>query len=77
MKGRGIEICIIPSNIIDIYSRLKVLLGLKLSCHTATLTEASKIIDEHTREVKLRTNNNIQMLLINFIPNKWNYLKNF
>ena len=29
-KGRGIEKIIIPSNITDIYTRLKVLLGLKL-----------------------------------------------
>ena len=37
---------IIPSNIIDIYTRLDVLLGLKLSGHTDTLTEASFLIDE-------------------------------
>ena len=37
---------IIPSNIIDIYTRLEVLLGLKLSGHTDTLTEASNLIDE-------------------------------
>ena len=35
-----------PSNEIDIYSRLEVLLGLKLSGHTHTLTEASNLIDE-------------------------------
>ena len=37
---------IIPSNIIDIYTRLEVFLGLKLSGHTDTLTEASNLIDE-------------------------------
>ena len=36
----------IPSNIIDIYTRLEILLGLKLSGHTDTLTEASALIDE-------------------------------
>ena len=41
LEGRGIEKIIIPSNIIDIYTRLEVLLGLKLSSHTDTLTEAS------------------------------------
>ena len=41
LQGRGIEKIIIPSNIIDIYTRLEVLLGLKLSGHTGTLTEAS------------------------------------
>ena len=46
LKGRGIEKIIIPSNIIDIYTRLKFLLGLKLSGHTNTLTEASNSIDE-------------------------------
>ena len=37
---------IIPSNIIDVYTRLEVLLGLKVSGHTDTLTEASNLIDE-------------------------------
>ena len=45
LQGRGIE-KIIPSNIIDIYNRLEILLGLKLSGHTDTLTEASNLIDE-------------------------------
>ena len=46
LKGRGVEKLIIPSNIIDIYTRLEVLLGLKLSGHSNTLTEASNLIDE-------------------------------
>ena len=46
LKGRGIEKIIIPSNVIDIYTRLEVLLGLKLSGHTDTLTKASNLIDE-------------------------------
>ena len=45
LQGQGLKI-IIPSNIIDIYTRLEVLLGLKLSGHTDTLTEASNLIDE-------------------------------
>ena len=45
LEGEGVKI-IIPSNIIDIYNRLEVLLGLKLSGHTNTLTEASNLIDE-------------------------------
>ena len=40
------ENIIIPSNIFDIYTRLEVLLGKKLSVHTDTLTEASSLIDE-------------------------------
>ena len=46
LKGREIEKIIIPSNIIDLYTRLEVLLGLKLSGHSGTLTEASNLIDE-------------------------------
>ena len=45
LKRRGIEKIIIPSNIIDIYSRLEVLLALKLSGHGGTLTEGSDLID--------------------------------
>ena len=41
LRGEGI----IPSNIIDIYIRLEILLGLKLSGHADTLTEASNLID--------------------------------
>ena len=45
LEVQGVKI-IIPSNIIDIYTRLQVLLGLKLSGHTDTLSEASNLIDE-------------------------------
>ena len=45
LEGEGVKI-IIPSNKIDIYTRLEVILGLKLSSHTDTLTEASNLIDE-------------------------------
>ena len=45
LQGEGVKI-IIPSNIIDIYTSLEVLIGLKLSDHTDTLTEASNLIDE-------------------------------
>ena len=44
LEGQGLKI--IPSNIIDIYTRLEVLLGLKLSGHTDTPTEASNLTDE-------------------------------
>ena len=46
MKGQGIENIFIQSNIIDIYTRLEVLLGIKLSGYTDTLTEDSNLIDE-------------------------------
>ena len=45
LEGQGLKI-IIPNNIIDIYTRLEILLGLKLSGHTDTLTEASALLDE-------------------------------
>ena len=45
LQGDGVKI-IIPSNIIDIYTRLEILLGLKLSGHTDTLREASNLIDD-------------------------------
>ena len=45
LQGEGLK-SIIPSNIIDIYTRLEVLLGLRLSGHTDNLTEASNLIDE-------------------------------
>ena len=40
LKGKGIKI-IIPFNIVDIWARQEVPLGLKLSGHTDTLTEAN------------------------------------
>ena len=45
LEGQGLKI-IIPSNIINIHTRLEILLRLKLSSHTDTLTEASNLIDE-------------------------------
>ena len=66
LKGEGVEKSIIPSNIIDIYTGFEVLLGLNLSGHTDTLTEASNLIDDYTNEEKYKTNSNIEMLLANF-----------
>ena len=45
LQEEGLKI-IIPSNIIDIYTRLEIILGLKFSGHSDTLTEASNLIDE-------------------------------
>ena len=44
-KGEGVKI-FIPSNIVDIHTRLEILVGLSLSGHTVTLTKASNLIDE-------------------------------
>ena len=46
LEGKEIEKIIIPSNIIDNYTRLEVLLGINLSGHTDNLTEASNLMDE-------------------------------
>ena len=43
--GEGVKF-IIPSNIIDIYTSLEVLLALELSGRSDTLSEASNLIDE-------------------------------
>ena len=52
LEGQGVKIGILL-NIIDIYTRLDVLLELKLSGHTDTLTEASNLKDElHKRGEK-------------------------
>ena len=66
LKGQGFEKIIIPSNIIDIYTRLEVLLGLKLSGHTDTLTEASNLIDELYKLGEIQTNHQYRNALDKF-----------
>ena len=44
LKGLGMKI-IIPFKKIELYTKLEVLLGFKLSRHTDSLTEASNLID--------------------------------
>ena len=46
LEGQGLQKTINPSNIFDIYTRLEILLGFKLSGHINILEEASNIIDE-------------------------------
>ena len=45
LQEEGVKI-IIPSDIIDLYTRLDLLLGLKVSGHTDIFTETSTLIDE-------------------------------
>ena len=52
-EGQGVKI-FIPSNIIDIYTRLEILLGLKLSGRTDAVTTASNLIDELYRRGKIQ-----------------------
>ena len=61
LKGRGVEKTILLSNIIDIYTRLEVLLGLKLSGHSDTLTEASNLIDELYKRGELQKKQQYEM----------------
>ena len=54
LTGHGTEKIVIPSNIIDIYTRPEILLGLKLSGHSDTLTEASNLIHELYRQGEIQ-----------------------
>ena len=54
LKGQGIEKTIIPSNIIDIYTTLEILLELNLSGYTDTLTEAINLIDETYKQGEIQ-----------------------
>ena len=65
LDGQGIKI-IIPSNIIDIYTRLEVLLGLKLSGHTDILTAASNLIDELYKRGEIQNKQHYQNALNKF-----------
>ena len=53
LQGGGVKF-IIPLNIIDIYTRLEIPLGLRLSDHTDTPTEASTLIDELYKRGEIR-----------------------
>ena len=66
LKGGGVEKIIIPSNIIDIYTTLEVLLGLKLSGHTDTLTEASNFIDELYKRGEIQNKQEYRIALDKF-----------
>ena len=65
IQGEGVEI-IILSNIIDIYTRLEILLGLKLSGHTDTLTESSNLIDELYKQGEIQNKQQYRNALHNF-----------
>ena len=67
LKGKGVEKIIIPSNIIDIYTRLEVLLGLKLSGHSDTVTEASNLIDELYKRGEIQNKRQYQNALNKFL----------
>ena len=66
LEGKGIQKINIPSNIIDIYTRLEVLLGLKLSGHSDTLTEASNLIDELYKRCEIQNKQQYRNALSKF-----------
>ena len=66
LEGQGIEKIFIPSKIIDIYTRLEILLGLKLSGHTDTLTEASNLIDKLYKRGEMQNKNQYRNALDKF-----------
>ena len=66
LKGRGIEKINIPTNIIDIYTRLENLLGLKLSNYTDILTEASNLVDELYKRGEIQNKQQYRNALDNF-----------
>ena len=72
LQGEGVKI-IIPSNIIDIYTRLEILLGLFLCGHTDTLTEASNLIDEFYKRGEIQNEQQYRNVLTNHQLHKWNY----
>ena len=73
---QGVKI-FIPSNIIDIYIRLEILLGLKLFGHSDTLTEARKLIDELYKRGEIQNKQQNRNAPNKFQTNKWNYLVNY
>ena len=68
LEGEGVKF-IIPSNIIEIYTRLEVLLGLKLSGHSDTVTEASNLIDELYKRGKIQNKQQYRNALDKFLTN--------
>ena len=68
LQGEGVKI-IIPSNVVDIYTRLEILLGLKLSGHTDTLTEATNLGDELYKRGAIQNKQQYRNALNKFITN--------
>ena len=66
LQGQGIEKIIIPSNIIDINTRLELLLGPKISGHTDTLTEGSALIDELYKRGEIQNKQQYRNAINNF-----------
>ena len=76
MKDQGIEKSSIPSNIIDIYTRLEILPGLKLSGHTDTLAEASNLKDQLYKMSEIQNKQQYRNALNKFSTKKMELLSN-
>ena len=72
-KGQGIEKSIIPSDLVDTYTTLEILLSLKVSGHNNTLTEASNLIDELYKRGEIQNEQQYRNALSQFHAHKWNY----
>ena len=69
LEGSEVSKIVIPSNIIEIWTRLEVLLGLKISGHTDTLTEASNLIDEFYKRGEIETEQQYKNAINKFTSN--------
>ena len=65
LQGEEVTI-MISSNINDIYTRLEILLGLKISGHTDTLTEVSNLKDELYRRGDIKNEQQYRIAPNNF-----------
>ena len=54
LEGQGSGKSVIPSNVLDIWTKLELLLGLKLTGHTDNLTEAGNLIDELFKRTEIQ-----------------------
>ena len=54
LEGQGSGKIVIPSNVLDIWTKLELLLGLKLTGHTDNLTEAGNLIDELFKRTEIQ-----------------------
>ena len=66
LEGNGMKY-IIPSNTVDIWSKLEVLLDSKIAGHTNTLTFASHLIDELYKRGEIETENQYRNALDKFL----------
>ena len=65
MEGQGVK-TITPSNKIDIYTRLEILLRLIFAGHSDTLTQASNLIDQLNRMGEIQNEQQYQNAINNF-----------